>query len=117
MWSLVIGPFVGNLAGLRRRDRGLARTGCGCASTATTRKRYFAFSWPIFVNAAALLVVQQGQVLAFDLDGGLAAAGYITLAFTLTRYADRADQIVATTIYPAICAVRGPAARRSRSCS
>jgi O-antigen/teichoic acid export membrane protein len=105
VWSLVIGPFVGNLAGsvaavaispyrLRLRfDR-------------DTRKRYFAFSWPIFVNAAALLVVQQGQVLAFDLHGGLEAAGYITLAFTLTRYADRADQIVATTIYPAICAVR-----------
>jgi O-antigen/teichoic acid export membrane protein len=105
VWSLVIGPLAGNAAGcvaaiavspyrLRLRfDR-------------DTRKRYFAFSWPIFVNAAALLAVQQGQLLAFDLDSGLAAVGYITLAFTLTRYADRADQIVATTIYPAICAVR-----------
>jgi PST family polysaccharide transporter/lipopolysaccharide exporter len=105
VWSLVIGPFAGNLAGtvaaiaispyrLRLRfDRDV-------------RRRYFAFSWPIFVNAAALLLVQQGQLLAFDLHGGLAAAGYITLAATLTRYADRADQIVATTIYPAICAVR-----------
>jgi O-antigen/teichoic acid export membrane protein len=45
-------------------------------------------------------------VLAFDLDGGLAAAGYITLAWTLTRYADRADHVIATTIYPAIVAVR-----------
>jgi O-antigen/teichoic acid export membrane protein len=105
VWSLVIGPLAGNVAGtvaaiavspyrLRLRfDR-------------DTRRRYFAFSWPIFVNAAALLLVQQGQVLAFDLHDGLAAAGYITLAATLTRYADRADQIVATTIYPAICAVR-----------
>jgi O-antigen/teichoic acid export membrane protein len=105
VWSLVIGPFAGNLAGaiaaiavspyrLRLRFDGDAL------------RRYFAFSWPIFANAAALLVVQQGQVLAFDLHGGLAAAGYITLAATLTRYADRADQIVATTIYPAISAVR-----------
>ena len=39
-------------------------------------------------------------------DDGLAAAGWITLAATLTRYADRADQIVATTIYPAIVRVR-----------
>jgi O-antigen/teichoic acid export membrane protein len=45
-------------------------------------------------------------LLAFTLHGGLAAAGYITLAVTLTRYADRADQIIATTIYPAICVVR-----------
>jgi O-antigen/teichoic acid export membrane protein len=105
VWSLVIGPFVGNLVG------------CAAAIAVSpyrlrlrfdreARRRYFAFSWPIFVNAAALLVVQQGQILAFDVDGGLAAAGYITLAFTLTRYADRADQIMATTIYPAICAVR-----------
>ena len=37
---------------------------------------------------------------------GLVAAGFITLAATLTRYADRADQILATTIYPAIVRVR-----------
>ena len=40
------------------------------------------------------------------LEGGLAAAGYITVAWTLTRYADRADQIIATTIYPAIVVVK-----------
>ena len=60
-------------------------------------------------------------MLAFDLAEGLAAAGYITLAATLTRYADRVDRILASTIYPAICAVqdrpadaRG-AVRRSRT--
>ena len=37
---------------------------------------------------------------------GLAAAGYITLAATLTRYIDRADQIITATIYPAICAIQ-----------
>jgi O-antigen/teichoic acid export membrane protein len=105
VWSLVIGPAVGNavavLAGIRvspyrlrlRFDR-------------DARERYFRFSWPVFTAAAALLLVQQGQMLAFTLHGGLAAAGYITLAVTLTRYADRADQIIATTIYPAICVVR-----------
>ena len=40
-------------------------------------------------------------------------AGWITLAATLTRYADRADQILATTIYPAIVRVR-ERARRAR---
>ncbi len=53
-----------------------------------------------------MLIVLQGQVLAFDLAEGLAAAGYITLAVTLTRYADRVDRILAATIYPAICAVQ-----------
>jgi O-antigen/teichoic acid export membrane protein len=105
VWSLVIGPFAGNAVAVAaavivspyrlrlRFDR-------------DARRRYLRFSWPIFTNAAAMLLVLQGQVLAFDLHGGLAAAGFITLAATLTRYADRADLIVTTTIYPAICAVQ-----------
>ena len=110
VWSLVIGPAIGNtvaiLAGIlispyRLRIRMPDRA---------TRRRYLGFSWPIFVSTGALLVVQQGQVLAFDVEGGLAAAGYITVAWTLTRYADRADQIIATTIYPAIVVVKDNAA-------
>src|SRR4051812_7137246 len=105
VWSLVIGPFVGNAAGCVAAIA-VSPYRLRLRLDADARRRYFAFSWPIFVNALALLIVQQGQLLAFDIDSGLAAVGYITLAFTLTRYADRADQIVATTIYPAICAVR-----------
>jgi O-antigen/teichoic acid export membrane protein len=101
----VIGPAVGNAAAavaaiavspypLRIRLEGAAA------------RRYFRFSWPIFVSSAAMLVVLQGQLLAFDVWGGIAAVGQVTLAYTLTRYADRADHIVAITIYPAICAVR-----------
>src|SRR3954468_12147535 len=105
VWSLVIGPLVGNAAGIVA-TLAISPYRLRLRFDSEARRRYFAFSWPIFVNSIALLVVQQGQILAFELDGGLAAAGYITLAFTLTRYADRADQIVATTIYPAICAVR-----------
>jgi O-antigen/teichoic acid export membrane protein len=105
VWSLVIGPAVGNLAGgivalaaspyrLRLRfERAAAR-------------RYFRFSWPVFVSSVAMLVLLQGQLLAFDVWGGIAAVGHLTLAYTLTRYADRADHVVASTIYPAICAVQ-----------
>ena len=105
VWALVIGPACGNalavLAALRaspyrlrlRPDREAAR-------------RYLRFSWPIFVTAAAALLVAQGQIAVFGLDEGLAAAGWITLAATLTRYVDRADQILATTVYPAIVRVR-----------
>lgn len=105
VWSLVIGPAVGNavavVAGVAVSPYRLA-----LRFDRAARARYFRFSWPVFVTAAALLLVQQGQMLAFTLHGGLSAAGYITLAVTLTRYADRADQIIATTIYPAICVVR-----------
>ncbi len=105
VWSLVIGPAVGNgvavVAGIAVCPYPLA-----LRFDREARARYFRFSWPVFVAAASTLLVQQGQMLAFTLHGGLVAAGYITLAVTLTRYADRADQIIATTIYPAICVVR-----------
>lgn len=104
VWALVIGPLCGNavavIAGIAITPYPLRPIFDRAAA-----QRYLRFSWPIFATALAVLIVQQGQILAFDVEGGLAAAGFITLAFTLTRYADRADQIVATTIYPAICAV------------
>lgn len=105
VWSLVIGPFVANavaaaaaivVSPYRLRLR----------SARSAWARYLRFSWPIFVSVFALLVVLQGQVLAFDLAEGLSAAGFITLAATLTRYADRVDRILASTIYPAICSVQ-----------
>ena len=104
VWSLLIGPAVGNAAAAAaaiavspyrlelRLERDAAR-------------RYFRFSWPIFVSSAAMLVVLQGQLVAFDVWDGITAVGHLTLAYTLTRYADRADHVVASTIYPAICAV------------
>src|SRR4051794_6662412 len=105
VWALVIGPLCGNVAAIAaawraspyrlrlRPDREAAR-------------RYLRFSWPVFVTSAVGLIVAQGQIAVFGVRDGLAAAGFITLAATLTRYADRADQILATTIYPAIVRVR-----------
>ena len=74
-------------------------------------RRYLPSRVPVFVALVAAMVVVQGQMLAFDVDGGLAAVGFVTLAATLSRYVDRADQIVTATIYPAICAIRGQHAR------
>jgi O-antigen/teichoic acid export membrane protein len=70
-------------------------------------RRYLAFSGPILVATLATLVLQQGQVFAFDQIEGLKWAGFLTLAVTVTRYVDRADQIVTATIYPAIAAIQG----------
>jgi O-antigen/teichoic acid export membrane protein len=105
VWALVIGPACGNalavVAALRASPYRLALRPDRAAA-----RRYLRFSWPIAVSAAAALLVAQGQIAVFGLDQGLAAAGWITLAATLTRYVDRADQILATTVYPAIVRVR-----------
>jgi len=105
VWSLVIGPFVGNLAAILAAWRSSPYK-LRLRPDRTAARRYLRFSWPVFVTAVVALVVAQGQIAVFGLQDGLVAAGYITLAATLTRYADRADQILATTIYPAIVRVR-----------
>jgi len=108
VWSLVVGPAAGYLAAVivslrvspyrlaLRFDRDVAR-------------RYVRFSGWVLVALLASMAVAQGQVIAFKVHGGLVAAGYITLAATVTRYVDRADQIVTATIYPAIVVIRGRA--------
>lgn len=105
VWSLVIGAFAGNLASAIlaiwvspyrlaiRYDRAALR-------------RYLAFSWPVFVVTVCGLLMAQGQIFAFDLEGGLEATGFVALAVALTRYADRADTVISPAIYPAVCAVR-----------
>jgi O-antigen/teichoic acid export membrane protein len=105
VWALVIGPFVANVAA----------TGLAIALSPyrlrlryerAAAKRYFAFSWPVFVVTICGLIVAQGQILAFNVHGGLEATGFVALAVALTRYADRADTVISPAIYPAVCAVR-----------
>jgi O-antigen/teichoic acid export membrane protein len=105
VWSLVIGAIAGNAASVALSIR-VSPYRLGLRFHRGTARRYLAFSWPIFVVTACGLVINQGQVLALKLDGGLAAAGFLSLAVALTRYADRADQVISPAIYPAICAVR-----------
>jgi PST family polysaccharide transporter/lipopolysaccharide exporter len=106
VWSIVVGQVAGYVVAVAaalvvapyrlalRYDRRVAG-------------RYLRFSAPILLTVLGAIVIAQGQVLAIKLHDGLAAAGFITLAVTLTRYVDRADQIVTATIYPAICAIQG----------
>jgi O-antigen/teichoic acid export membrane protein len=56
--------------------------------------------------AVAALVIAQGSLLVGTHELGLAAAGAIALAATIAVWAERVDDIVTTTLYPAICAVR-----------
>lgn len=70
-----------------------------------TMRTYVAFSAPLLVASAAGIVIAQGSILATEAKLGLAATGLVTLAVTISQFADRVDQIVTGTLYPAICAV------------
>jgi len=106
VWCLVIGQVAGYLVAV---SAGLMVAPYRLALRFDRRvaARYLRFSAPILLTVFGAIVIAQGQVLAIKLHDGLAAAGFITLAVTLTRYIDRADQIVTATIYPAICAIQG----------
>jgi O-antigen/teichoic acid export membrane protein len=109
VWSLVVGPAAGYLVAIIVSLR-VSPYRLALRYEREVAKRYIRFSGWVLVALLASMAVAQGQVIAFKVDGGLVAAGYITLAATVTRYVDRADQIVTATIYPAIVAIRGRAA-------
>ncbi len=106
VWSLVIGQVAGYVVAVAAAVA-VSPYPLGLAFDRTAAARYLRFSAPILITVLAGLVIAQGPILAVKLQDGLAAAGFITLAVTLTRYIDRADQIITATIYPAICAIQG----------
>ncbi|MDQ3571642.1 MAG: oligosaccharide flippase family protein [Actinomycetota bacterium] len=103
-WSLVAGLVAGSFAAAAaaliacpykiafRFDRGAL-------------SEYFVFSWPLLVNAGSGLIVLQGTILVANHSVGLAGVGAIVLASSLIVFAQRVEQLVSRTMYPAVCAV------------
>jgi O-antigen/teichoic acid export membrane protein len=106
VWSLIVGQVAGYVVAVAVTLR-VAPYRLALRYDREVARRYLRFSGPIMLTIVATIVIAQGQILMIKLHDGLAAAGFITLAVTLTRYIDRADQIVTATIYPAICAIQG----------
>jgi len=104
-WSLVAGVFAGIWSSaiaaviacpypLRLRfDR-------------STLKDYLGFSWPVLVAAGTGVVTIQIAVILGQEVAGLAGVGAIGLAGNIAAFGDRVDQIITSTMYPAICAMR-----------
>jgi len=103
-WALALGALLGNAAAALVAIA-VSPYRLVWRWNSETASKYLKFSFPIFLAAICGLIIRQGQTLAFETKLGLAGAGYLTLAVTLTRYADRADQMITQTIYPAICAI------------
>lgn len=104
-WSLILGVLAGSWAGalvalritpypLRLRyDRGTFRS-------------YVRFSAPLFASSVGGIVIAQGSVFFSEDAVGLAAVGALTLAAQISQLASRVDDVVSSTLYPVICAVR-----------
>ncbi len=103
-WALVFGTLAGSWTGAfvaqsvkiypqkLRYDRG-------------TLKEYWTFSAPLFVASVGGIIIAQVSVAVGNAALGLAGAGAITLASQISQLAQRVDDVVTSTLYPAICAV------------
>lgn len=69
-------------------------------------REYFSFGWPLVISSGSGMIVIQLAVVLGQHTAGLAGVGAIGLAGTIAAFADRVDQIVTQTLYPAVCAVR-----------
>lgn len=103
-WSLVIG-FVAGIAAAALAAVLASPYRLALAWDRATAREYFAFSWPLLVANASLIVIPQVSMIAGEAKLGLAGAGVIALASTISSYTDRVDQIVTWTLYPALCRV------------
>jgi O-antigen/teichoic acid export membrane protein len=104
-WALVIGVAVGAWAGAItaivtcpyrlawRYDRGALRI-------------YASFSGPMIIATACSVVLANATLLATNAHLGLAGAGAVTLAGTITAFTTRVDGLIGSTLYPAICAIQ-----------
>ncbi len=67
---------------------------------------YLSFSWPILIVAISVVLMTQVSILLGEAVLGLAGAGIITLAASITAYTEKVDSILSGTLYPTISAVR-----------
>lgn len=69
-----------------------------------TLRRYWTFSWPLFLSAAGSVAMALVGVVAANIHLGLAGAGILTLSANISAFTQRVDYLVTGTLYPAICA-------------
>jgi PST family polysaccharide transporter len=104
-WALLLGTIAGSAAAAAAAVGALPyRLELNYDPKAA--KEYFRFSWPIFVSGLAGLIVAQSSLIVGNAVLGIGAVGVITLASSVVSYTDNLDEIVTTTLYPAICAVK-----------
>jgi O-antigen/teichoic acid export membrane protein len=104
-WALVLGTLFGAWAGAIAAVRASPYPLRFYYEKGTLRD-YSTFSWPILVQNASGVLVAQIPILFLQRQVGTAAVGAITLAGTISLYANRVDTIVTQALYPAIARVK-----------
>jgi PST family polysaccharide transporter len=104
-WSLVIGTLAGSYAAAFVAVKNSPYK-LGFAYEKGTVKEYVTFSWPLMMNSASGIFIAQIPFLFAQRQLGTAAVGAMTLAGSISLYANRVDELITNTLYPAICKVK-----------
>src|SRR3954451_12196203 len=104
-WALVLGTLLGAWAGAIVAVRSSPYK-LRLYYEKGTLHDYATFSWPILIQNASGVLVAQVPILFVQRHVGTAAVGAITLAGTISLYANRVDSIVTQALYPAIARVK-----------
>jgi O-antigen/teichoic acid export membrane protein len=104
-WSLVLGTLAGQWAAAIVAVR-TSPYKLRFYYEPGTIKEYASFSWPLMLSQASGVMIAQVPILFVQRNLGVAAVGAITLAGTISLYANRVDDIITQTLYPAIARVK-----------
>lgn len=104
-WALVVGTVAGAWAAALAAVRASPYKLRFHYEPGTLRE-YATFGWPIMLGQASGVMIAQVPILVVQRHLGVAAVGAITLAGTISLYANRVDSIITETLYPAIARVK-----------
>lgn len=104
-WALVLGYFLGAWSGALAAVVATPLR-LGIRFDRATARQYFDFTWPILVANGGAMLIPSLLITVGESTLGLAGAGMMVLAGSIASYADKVDQIITNTMYPAICRVR-----------
>jgi len=104
-WALAIGLGVGAWAGTIAAIR-TSPFRLRWRYDRATMRVYAAYSGPLFIATASNVVLANAITIATNAELGLAGVGAVALASNITAFTTRVDDLVSTTLYPAICAVQ-----------
>lgn len=104
-WSLVIGQLAGTVAGAAAALVA-APFPLAIRFDRVAFREYLHFSWPLFLNGLAGLIVVQGAVITGNYTVGLAGIAAIGLATNFAQFASKVDGVLQQTMYPAVASVK-----------
>lgn len=104
-WSLIIGAIAGSWAAALA-ILAVSPYRLRLHFDRATARGYVGFSAPLLIATLSGILIAQSSLIVTEAAVGLAAAGAAALAASVSILTNRVDDMITSTLYPAVCAVR-----------